>query len=247
VRQAMSMLTNRQAICDQVYLGYATVANGPFSPLSKQFDPKVQALPYDPDRAMALLKQAGFSVNSQGLVLDPSGQQFHFKLTYPSGQETYERVVLLLKDNFAKAGVVMEPDPVDWPILLKKLNDRDFDAISLRWTGAPESDIYQEFHSSQIKDQGDNFCSYINPELDKLIAEARTTVDADKRMPLWQKCHEILHEDQPYTFLTCNKALVFYDKRIRNIKPSKLGLNVVSDDNIPYPWFVPTAEQKWKN
>ena len=54
--------------------------------------------------------------------------------------------------------------------------------------------------------------SYANPKLDKLMEEARSTVDEAKRMPLWQQCHRIIHEDQPYTFLFNSKALVFLDK-----------------------------------
>jgi peptide/nickel transport system substrate-binding protein len=65
-------------------------------------------------------------------------------------------------------------------------------------------------------------------------------------MTLWQQAHRILHEDQPYTFLINRKALSFYDKRIKNIKPSKLGLNLVQFYAMPIPWYVPTAEQKYK-
>jgi peptide/nickel transport system substrate-binding protein len=110
-----------------------------------------------------------------------------------------------------------------------------------------EGDITQMFHSSQIADKGDNFMSYRSAELDKTIDAAKTTVDRDKRMPLWRKCHQILHEDQPYTFLLNQKALSFYDKRIKNIKPSKLGLNYVQLYVMPFPWYVPTAEQKYKD
>jgi peptide/nickel transport system substrate-binding protein len=246
VRQAMTMLTDRKAICDQVFLGYASVTSGPFAPQTKAYNANVKPLPYDPARGKSLLMEAGFKVDANGLLVAPDGKPFRFKLTYPSKNETYERVALLLKDGFAKAGIAMEPDPADWPIMLKKINDRDYDAITLGWSGSIESDIYQEFHSSQIKDQGDNFISYTNPELDKLMEQARATVDEAKRTPMWHRCHEILAEDQPYTFLYTRKGLVFYDKRIQNIKESKLGLNYIHDYQMPIPWFVPKAAQKWK-
>jgi len=245
VRQAMTMLTDRQAICNQVFLGYAMPITGPFSPHTKQYDDGVPDWPYDPQKGKALLGEAGFKTDEKGLMLAPDGKPFRFKLTYPSKNETYERVILMLKDGYAKAGIVMEPDPLDFPIMMKRINDRDFEAITLAWTGEVESDIYQEFHSSQIKDQGDDFISYANPELDRLIVQARTTIDEQKRMPMWHKAHQIIRDDQPYTFLFTRKRLSFWDKRIENVEVTKLGLNYISDYTMPYPWFVPKAQQKW--
>ncbi len=247
IRQAMTMLTDRQRICDEVLLGYATVASGPFSALGKpQAAPGLQPWPFDPEKAKSLLKDAGFEDrNGDGVIEDSQGHPFEFKLSFPAKNETYERVILFLKDTYARAGIKMELDPLDWPIMIKRLEERDFDAISLAWTGGAETDIYQMFHSSQMKDNGDDCMSYQNPELDKLIEQARSTVDEEKRMPLWQKCSLILHEDQPYTFLYNTKSLVFIDQRIRNIGRSKLGLNYVSRFNMPNPWYVPKAQQKW--
>lgn len=247
VRLAMTMLTDRQRICDDVLLGYASIADGPFSPLGKpQTSPRVHPWPFDPSAAKNLLGKAGFlDRNGDGVLEDPQGRPFEFKLTYPANSETYERIVLFLKDNYAKAGIKMEPDPVDWPLLIKKLDSRDFDAISLRWSGGAETDIYQMFHSDQIKDGGDNVMSYSNPKLDAAIDLARATVSESKRMPLWQEASWILHEDQPYTFLFRSKVLEFIDGRIRNVHKSKLGLNYIGRLNMPCPWYVPKPLQKW--
>ena len=81
--------------------------------------------------------------------------------------------------------------------------------------------------------------SYSNPELDKLIDEARVTMDEKTRMKLWRKCHAILYEDQPYTYMFNSQSLRFIDKRIANIQKVTQGLN----DRIE--WFVPTDLQRW--
>ena len=247
VRMAMTLLTDRDRICKEVMLGYATPTAGPFDPLGKpQQAPDVHPWPYDPERAKALLREAGFEDrNGSGILQGPDGQPFSFKLTYPSKGETFERIVFFLKDSYAKAGIKAEPDPIDWPILIDRMNKRDFDAISLGWSGVPEDDIYQIFHSSQIKDQGDNAISYSNPELDRLIDKARSTVDEPERMKLWQQCSRILHQDQPYTFLYRPKSLQFVAGRVKDVRPSKVGLNVVSRWSMPIPWYVPKSLQKW--
>jgi peptide/nickel transport system substrate-binding protein len=247
VRTAMTLLTDRQRICDEVMLGYATPADGPFDPLGKpQRAPELKPLPYDPAAAKKLLKEAGFEDrNGSGVLQSPDGRPFEFKLMYPAKAETYERVVLFIKDSFAKAGIKVDLDPTDFPIMLDRLNKRDFDAASLGWSGAPEDDLYQIFHSSQIKDEGDDFISYANPELDKLIEQARSEVNEPKRMKIWQQCSRIIHEDQPYTFLYRSKSLLFMANRIEDVKPSKLGLNAVERYNMPIPWYVPKARQKY--
>jgi peptide/nickel transport system substrate-binding protein len=246
VRQAMTMLTDRQRIIDELFLGYGRVASGPFSPQSRQNHPSVSPWPFDIERAKTLLKEAGYEDrNGDGVLESPGGEPFRFRLSYPSGNELYQRVVLLLKDTYARAGVALEPDPQDWPIIIKRLDTRDFDAISLGWTGGIETDIYQMFHSDQVKDQGDNFMSYINPELDRLISLARSTIDEAARMPLWQEAHRILHEDQPYTFLFNRTSLVFIDRRIHNVERTRLGLNFVQRYVMPVVWFVPADQQKW--
>lgn len=246
VRRAMTQLIDRERICKEVYLGYAKSISGPFSAISPQADPGIKPWPFNPDEAKTLLKQAGYEDrDGSGVLKDKEGKPFRFKLTYPSGNATYERVVLFIKDGLARAGVTMEPDPMEWSLVIKRLDERDFDAITLRWGGSVESDLYQEFDSSQIADQGDNFMSYSNPKLDEVVREARKTVDTPKRMALWHQAHAILHEDQPYTFLASQMSVRFMDKRIQNVHPSKIGLNVVYVYSMPMPWYVPKAQQKY--
>ncbi|HYE17636.1 MAG TPA: ABC transporter substrate-binding protein [Tepidisphaeraceae bacterium] len=246
VRQAMTMLIDRERIAREVFLGYATVATGPFDPNGPQADPAIKPWPYDEAKAKALLAQAGFAdKNNDGVVDGPDGRPFRFKLSYPSGNATYQRVILFLKDSFARAGVTMEPDPLDWPVLVQRLKQGNFDACTLGWGGVVESDPYQIFHSSQIAGEGDNRTHYVNKELDVVIEQARQTLDDKKRMDLWHKAHQILHEDQPYTFFFNRPSLVFINGRIKNVGVTKLGLNYVRLLPNPSPWYVPKAGQRY--
>lgn len=240
VRQAMTMLTDRAQLVQEVMLGYAVPATGPFNPNSKQQSPAVKLWPYDVDAAKKLLSQAGFEDrDGDGVLESETGQPFQFKLTYPSGNDNYKKMSLFLKDAYAKAGIVVEPDPLEWSVFTERLRNKDYEAITLGWTSGIETDIYQMFHSSQMLAGGDNFMSYANEELDSTIDVARLTVDESKRIPLWHRCHDILHEDQPYTFLFFGKSLRFIDNRINNVEMVKLGLNPNDE------WWVPRAKQRW--
>lgn len=246
VRQAMTMLIDRQRMVKDIYRGYATVASGPFSPLGPQSDKSVEPWPYDPQRAKALLADAGFvDRNNDGVLEGPDGKPLRFTLLYPSGADIYEKLVRFIKDNLAVGGVVMDLDRQDWPVLVDRLNKSDFDAAILGWSSTPESDPYQIFHSSQIGDNGDNRTHYINPELDKTIDEARRTMDTAARMALWNKVHRILHEDQPYTFIVNRPYLRVMSNRIRNVKTANVGLNWEYLNGGTIPWFVPMNEQRY--
>lgn len=236
VRRAMTMLTNRKEMAEQLQSGLASVADGPFNHLGEQDNPDIDPLPYDPDAAKKLLAEAGYEDRDDDGVLEgPDGQDFRFKLIYPSGSSVYEQMVFYLKDAFAVAGIVLQPDPTEWNTMLQRIDERNFDAITLGWTGSIEGDPKQIFHSDSIKGGGSNYVSYRNEELDELIDTARRTLDEARRFEIWHRVHSILHEDQPYTFLFFSKAPVFLDKRIHNVQITNMGMNARTEMYVPAP------------
>jgi peptide/nickel transport system substrate-binding protein len=243
VRRAMAMLVDRKRLVQEVMLGYAELASGPFSPIGVQYDKSVKPLPYDVPAARKLLADARIRDKDDDGVLDgPDGKPGRFKFTYPSGSPNYEKMALAFKDAYAKAGIVLEPEPLEWSVFASKLRNKDFEAVSLGWGGGnPESDIYQMFDSSQTVVGGDNFMCYISPEFDAANRQARRTVDQKARVPLWHKCHQILNEDQPYMFLWFTKEMYFVDGRFHNVQPTPLGLT----SSLHLEWFVPSDRQKW--
>ncbi len=241
VRQAMSYLMDYERLHKQVLLGYGIPVTGPFNRGGPQADKSLMPYTTDVAKAQKLLEEAGFKKGPDGVILAPDGKPFRFKITIPTGTGFWEKVMLSLKDNMAKVGVQMDIDPLEWAVFDEHLKQRDFDALCMAWGSGIESDIYQMFDSSQWESGGDNFTAYKNPELDKLIAEARRTIDEDKRMKLWQACHRLLYEDQPYTFLYTRRAIAVIDKRIQNVQVIPVGLNGREE------WFVPKGQQRWKD
>ncbi len=243
VRQAMTYLTDRKRIIDEIMLGYGEVAISPFNPRSNQHDTALKPRDFNLEKAQQLLAAAGYQdANGDGIIEDQSGAPFEFELVYFQGSEDTKRIVLFLKDLYASAGILMKPKPTEWSVMLDLLGERNFDAISLGWSSGIETDIYQMFHGKQVDNNGDNFINYKNPELDELIDKARATVDEDERMPLWQQAENIMFEDQPYTFLMRRKTMAFIDKRMQNVVITKMGLN---SSSVPVEWYVPQEQQKY--
>jgi peptide/nickel transport system substrate-binding protein len=195
------------------------------------------------ERAQELLAEAGYRErNRDGILVNEAGEPFSFDLVFFQDNEDTRRMVLFLRDIYARAGIQLRPRPTEWSVMLDLLNRKDFDAITLAWTSGVETDIFQMFHSTQTVAGGDNFINYRNPELDRAIEAARREVDEEARMALWREAERILYEDQPYTFLMRRQTLAFIDRRIRNLQQTQLGLNLGA---IPIEIYVPAESQRY--
>lgn len=242
VRMAMSLLTDVERMLEEIFLGYGQPAVSPFMPGSSQHNPENQPFPRDMEKAKRLLAEAGFvDRNGDGILQAEDGTNFEFELTFFQDNDDTRRMVLFLRDLYARAGILMKPKPTEWSVMVEDLRQKNFDAITLGWTSGIEIDIYQMFHSSQSMENGDNFINYSNPELDATIDAARGEVDEEKRMKLWHKAERILVEDQPYTFLFRRNTLAFVDDRISNLEKTGLGLNLMS---VPVEIYVPADRQR---
>lgn len=236
-RQALSMLINRQAIIDGIQLGQAIPITGPFSPMTPQNDATVQPVPYDVDGAKKKLQEAGWKLSRKN-ILERDGQPFKFDLALPSQSPDYQRIAEYVKQQLKGAGIEVVISPYEFSVLVDRLDNRNFDASMLGWTGGIEGDPFQIWHSKSIADKGSNFVSFNNPQADKLIDEGRRTLDDAKRMEIWHKLHRVIADEQPYTFLSMAMAREFVNGRFENTAPYKTGMN-------PYDWFVPANRQKY--
>jgi peptide/nickel transport system substrate-binding protein len=226
VRIALTHLINRKAILEKLQFGLGKIVTGNFYIFSKDYNKSIQSWSYDPERGARLLRDAGWEDNDKDGILDKDGEKFSFTFTIPSGSKFAERLATILKEDFSGVGIEMEINRFEWAVFVKKLHERDFDAVTLAWSLDWESDPYQLWHSTQVK-QGSNFCAFVNREADSIIEKGRREFNRKKRMRMYHRFHEIIHEEQPYTFLFCNPALVVVSKRFENVRVHLRGLKYI--------------------
>lgn len=239
VRLAMTYLVDRESIKKYLTKDLAKIVSGPFYILGQQCDPNIQPWPYDPQKAVQLLDEAGWKDHDGDGIRDKDGVPFRFKYMITSSGGIGLQIAKLFKDEAAKVGIDVIIDEYEWSVFEERIHNRNFDAVSLAWGGTVEEDPYQIWHSSQIQGHGSNYISFSDPEADALIEKARTTMDADKRNQLYHKLHAILHKEQPYTFLMTSQSKYFLDDRFENVKIHKLGLDQLE-------WYVPKDKQRYK-
>jgi peptide/nickel transport system substrate-binding protein len=240
VRTALTMLMNREAVRDDIYKGLANIMVAGFMPGAPEYNDKLKPLPFDPARAAALLDEAGWKDTDGDGLRDKDGVTFRFEAITTNQSPVAEQILTLYKEELARAGIELVLRPLEWASLIDRVDKRDFDAVLMSWRLTPDTDPYQEWHSSQA-DKGSNFVGFINAEADQLIERARVSFDRGERIRLYHRFQEIVAEEQPYLFMMAPKQLLAVDKRIEGIKVYPFGLL----DREWRDWFVPKAVQRY--
>ncbi len=237
VRLAMTMMVNRKAILEKILLEQGEQVSSVFYKFGDQADPTLKNIPYDPEEAKRLLKEAGWSDSDRDGLLDKDGRPFKFALLSAAGSTSARSISLLMREDLLKVGIEMEIRQLEWATMLKLLHDRRFDAAMLAWAMPLEQDPYQLWHSTQIE-QGSNYVGFSNARADQLIEDARREFDKERRNAMYREFQRIVHEEQPYTFLFTSPSLVAVAKRFGNVIDYRLGLETNEWTIEPWPRLI---------
>jgi peptide/nickel transport system substrate-binding protein len=240
VRQAIAYAVNKQEIIDGIMLGLAKEATGPYKPGTWAYNSRVKTYPYDPQKARALLAEAGWQDANGDGILEKNGEPFVFEIITNQGNEIRAKCAEIIQKRLAEVGISVKIRVLEWAAFVNDFIKKGrFDATILGWTVSMDPDIYDVWHSSKTKPDELNFIAYKNAEVDELLEQGRSTFDLKQRKKCYDRIQEILAEDQPYLFLYVPDALPIIQKRFRGIEPAPLGIgyNFIK-------WYVPQPEQK---
>jgi ABC-type transport system substrate-binding protein len=207
-RQALAQLVDYDQIINKVYFGEAIRSVSPFGSLTPNTAPGQlkKAYQLNPAKALALLKEDGWAdVDHSGVLsktLDGKPTKFEFTLMYNSENPMRAKISQMVKENFKKAGIVVNIRAVEFNTLNDEKNKHNFDALVFGWAGGNlNSDVTQIWASKSYENEGSNFIGYKNDEVDRLAAAADAELDVQKHFKIVQKVGAILYDDQPYVFL----------------------------------------------
>lgn len=215
VRQAFAYAIDKEAIVDAFYGELASVANEFVPPgLFGRLD---QApYPYDPEKAVELLAEAGF----------PNGFDTEFwympvsRPYYPAPKDVAEAVVSYLAD----VGIRAELKTEDWGIYLDDYLQGKFPMYMLGWSADfadPDNFISSFFNAANAVGFG-----YDNPELFTLISEAQQAGSLIERDLLYQQIAQILHNDLPALPFVNPRTLNGVRNNVQGFYPNALGSTV---------------------
>ena len=232
VRLALYHLLDRDKMIKKFRFGMSLPATGPIYRQSIYANSDVKPIMYNPKKALELLRKLGWKDSDRDGILDKTvnGKKMNMSFTILEPNKEFVKYLTIYKEDARKVGVDINIKFVEWNTFIKKLDERSFQAVRLAWSGGSiDWDPKQIWHSASAGAAGSNFISYKNPAVDKLIDEARITLDQKKRVKILQKVYKMIADDVPYVFFF-NEKYRFYGhtKRMSREKDTykfQVGLN----------------------
>ena len=201
VRRALAHAVDVPSMVRYILYGHGLQSTGIFTPQMWFFNPDITPLQYDPEKAKALLQEAGWSPGPDG-ILQKNGQRFSFTLITNNGNEVRRDIATLAQDGLKKIGIEVKVELYEWAVFLKNhVNKRDFDAMVLGWSLGNSFDQYQIWHSSQANPEQLNVVGYKNAEADRLLNDIRQEYNRQTIIRMAGELQNIIYQDQPYLFL----------------------------------------------
>jgi peptide/nickel transport system substrate-binding protein len=202
VRQALAHAFDADTFLRDNYKNLARQITGPIPYSSAGYNHDVEPFPFDPDRAIELLEEAGWIDTDGDGVVDKDGEALEIEFMMPSGNDASKTLGQFLQEAFERIGVRLSITEREWATFLEQMKSRDFDAVNLAWVPDLESDPEQVWHSKwgapDVKSS--NNSGIQEPELDAIILEGQRELDREQRQEVWKRLHAYVYDWQPYLF-----------------------------------------------
>ncbi|MEE9618174.1 MAG: ABC transporter substrate-binding protein [Anaerolineae bacterium] len=204
VRLAMNYAVDADIILEMVLGGLGTVIAGPLSPYNNFADPTLEPYGYDPDKALELLAEAGWTDSDGDGFLDKGGESFAFVIDVrPTSKPRAEAVAGQLQELGIDATVRVWGD---YSVLKPMMLDGERTAYVGDWGDSafdPVGHFEAKWHSF-VEGTGNgrgNFSGYANPRVDELIEAGEIEPDVEKRHELYDEAQQLVYEEVPAVFL----------------------------------------------
>jgi dipeptide transport system substrate-binding protein len=220
VRQALNMAVDKKAILDAVFQGAGTIAVNPIPAIVWSYNDKVRDYPYDPERAKALLAEAGVP---KGFETDlwalPVARPYN-----PNGK----RMAELVQSYWSAVGVNARIVTLEFAEYLKRGRAGEHQTYELGWggdTGDPDNFLYEVLGCNAVK-TGRNNARWCNSDYQALVEKARIVGDKAERTRLYEQAQVLFKEEAPWITIAHSIVFVPMRKEVEGYKIDPLGANV---------------------
>ncbi|MBK8021543.1 MAG: hypothetical protein IPK19_08970 [Chloroflexi bacterium] len=236
VRQAVAMGWNKQDVL--ATLGGeegGTPLVGVVAPtIGWAYNNEVEVWPYDPEQAAALLDEAGWTDQDgdgvrecDGCQTAEAGTPLAFTIRYSNILQFFETSVLVAQDQLSQLGFDVSLELVEWSNYIPEVYfGQMYDATAMSNSGGTQPPDPNDFTTLLLSNQdipgsGNNLASYVNPEVDELIRQARSLPGCDPaaRAEIYYQIQQITHDDVAYDWTFTPNIFQVANSRIQNFNP----------------------------
>ncbi len=237
VRRALAHLLhrekmNRTLMHDAYFLhrSYYEDLYGPDHPCENEF------LGFDPERARALLAEAGWEADPATGLLQKDGQPFLIRFLTREGNA--DRFLAIYKEDLRNVGVDLEIVRKDWAAWVKDMDEYNYDMTWAAWGAGVRKDPEPMWYSKEAdRPSGQNITGFRHPEVDRLIEEQRGLFDLERRNEIVRRIDRILAAEVPYILLwnIAHTRLLYWNRF--GMPPTVLGKYGGENASVGYWWY----------
>ncbi len=231
-RQALALLFDVPALLAATQQGLGQRTVGIISPnTGRNYADSLPLLSFAPDRAVALLRQAGWRQKTTDPAArwtrqGPRGevQQLVLQVRYRAEETTFETIGLQFRAAAAQLGIAVELRPTEASLLRPALHKGDFDLYIKLVPGNPYLfNFTSVLHSTAVGENNlDNLTGFGNPTSDRLVEAIAMAQSPAVRSQLLRKLQVLLREEMPMVPLFFQYNRLAANRRLRNLCPSSL-------------------------
>jgi peptide/nickel transport system substrate-binding protein len=218
---------NVQDMIDAMGPDGGTPLVGAVSPIASwAYNNDISPYPYDPEGAMALLEEAGWVDSDGDGIRDKDGVPLAFTIAYSSILQMFETEALIIQDQLNQIGFDVSVEHYEWANYLQDIYlGQKFDATVMTNSDSaaaePNSFMGLLLSRRDTPGSGGNITSYVNPEVDALIDQARSVPGCatEDRANLYRQIQQISHDDLAYVWLFVPNMFHVWNDRVEGLQP----------------------------
>jgi len=216
VRRAIDLLLDRNSIVNDILLGNATAANGPFHH-RLPFGSKDEVRKPNSAEAKKMLEEAGYKRNAEGKWMK-DGQPLSMQIITYKGRPELPLIAQLLQSEAAKIGMKMEIKTVE--NVDQYLRDhKDWDVATYSNSTSPRGDGGFYLNSAFMPGGSLNPINLGNKNLIQVVTQLNATADIQQRVKLTQQAVDVINREVLHSFLVYPNMIVGVNNRVLNWKP----------------------------
>ena len=234
VRQAINYAINSRLIIRRLLKDKAYPCVGFLPSTSPAFDPQARGYEFNPVKARALMKEAGYE------------KGFSFECIGTGSGAVGVVVVEAIMPFLKQIQVTVKPRQLEGAALYDRIRKMDYQAFIWSLSSGAGGDPLQALHRWYSKNppSAGNFVAYNNPEFDRLLDTASGVRDMAKRVDLLRKADAVFREDAPVWFFNYNKAVIAHQPWVHGIKPVAVEMMYQNMADVWIEESSPRAKEK---
>lgn len=222
IKKAMAYGIDRKDIISKVYLNNAETVDVPIPSNSWLYDSSYRIYDYDVERASRLLEEAGWrDHDGDGILdreIDGTKVDLSFTILTNSDNDLRKDTADLIAEQLGTIGFQIQVEVLPWDLLQEeRIATGEFDAILTGFSLDSMHDLRSVLHSGWMGEQGNNFISYNNPELDRMLERAAEAYTEEDRLEAYLGIQEHLTDELPFISLYFRTGSLLADSRVHGI------------------------------